>query len=199
MAIDLQNQQQGGIDVELIEEGGYPARVARIIELGKQETPWGAKHQVVFGFTIPSEKVEINGETKQRMLWAFPYNLGDGEKPKVNPDSNVAKTSAAIDPKASGWHDLIGKPCTIQVEQKENKKTKGKFHNNITNVSMPMRGMEVEEPDCDVYVFDFDNPDPEVWDKLSDWRKEQIQNAVNYEGSAVEAMVEGTNVEDNPI
>jgi hypothetical protein len=69
---------------------------------------------------------------------------------------------------------------------------------NINSVSKapkknPYTGEEfvVPEPDCDVYIFDWDNPSKEVYEKLSEFRQTQIKSAVNYEGSPVQAVLEG--------
>lgn len=165
---------------EVIEEGLYPARLARIIELGDQEDKYGVKSRVVFAFTIPSQTIEIEGEQKQRMLMTFPLNKTS------NPDSTTAKYVKALG--GATWEDIIGKPCMIEVT---NKVVNGVTRNNITNVVKPMNGLEVAEPDCDVFIFDFDNPSKEVFDKLSEFRQDQIKQAVNYQGSEVEKMLDG--------
>lgn len=182
---------------EAMEEGLYPARLARIIELGDQEDKYGVKSRVVLAFTIPSQTIEIDGEHKQRMLMTFPLNKTS------NPDATLAKYVKALG--GATWEDIINKPCMIEVT---NKLVKGVMRNNITNVVKPMHGVEVPEPDCDVFIFDFDNPSKEVYDKLSEFRQQQIQQALNYPNSAVEELVEGKSgdsveesedTEDSPI
>lgn len=165
---------------EVIEEGLYPARLARIIEIGDQEDKYGIKNRVVFAFTIPSQTIEIEGEKKQRMLMTFPMNKTS------NPDSTVAKYVKALG--GATWEDIIGKPCMIEIT---NKVVNGTPRNNITNVVKPMNGLEVAEPDCDVFIFDYDKPSMEVFEKLSEFRQDQIKQAVNYTGSKVEQMLEG--------
>lgn len=165
---------------EVIEEGLYPARLARIIEIGDQEDKYGVKNRVVFAFTVPSQTIEIDGEKKQRMLMTFPLNKTS------NPDSTVAKYVKALG--GATWEDIIGKPCMIEIT---NKVVNGTPRNNITNVVKPMNGLEVAEPDCDVFIFDYDKPNKEVFEKLSEFRQDQIKQAVNYQGSAVQVMLEG--------
>lgn len=169
---------------ELIEEGLYPARLVRIIEIGDQEDKYGVKSRVVFAFTIPSQTIEIDGEQKQRMFMTFPLNN------TANPDSTTAKYIKAFgaDLDKDAWNNMLGKPCMLEIS---NKVVNGVTRQNITNVVKPMAGVPVAEPDCDVFIFDFENPDKKVFDKLSDFRKDQIKQAVNYEGSAVEKMLDG--------
>lgn len=165
---------------ELIEEGVYPARLARIIEIGDQEDKYGVKSRVIFAFTIPSQTIEIEGEKKQRMMMTFPLNKTS------NPDSTVAKYVKALG--GATWEDIIGKPCMVEISHKT---VNGVTRMNITNVTRPMAGFEVPEPDCDVFIFDFDNPSKDVYEKLSEFRQGQIKEAVNFEGSAVQKMLDG--------
>lgn len=166
---------------DVLEEGVYPARLARIIEIGDQEDKYGVKSRVIFAFTIPSQTIEIEGEKKQRMMMTFPLNKTS------NPDSTVAKYVKALG--GATWEDIIGKPCMIEVSHKVKD---GVTRANITNVTRPMAGFEVDVPDCDVFIFDYDAPSKEVFDKLSEFRQEQIKQAVNYNGSKVQQMLEGT-------
>lgn len=170
----------GKFKEELIEEGLYPARLARIIELGDQEDKYGVKSRVVLAFTIPSQKIEIDGEQKQKMMMTFPLNQTS------NPDSTLAKYVKALG--GATWEDILGKPCMIEVTHKE---VNGDTKMNITNVVKPMAGLSVDEPDCDTFIFDFENPDKDVFNKLSEYRQGQIKDAVNYQGSPVEAMLDG--------
>lgn len=172
---------------EVIEEGLYPARLARIIEIGDQEDKYGVKSRVIFAFTIPSLSIEIDGEKKQRMLMTFPLNKTS------NPDSTTAKYVKALG--GATWEEIIGKPCMIEVT---NKVVSGITRNNITNVVKPMNGLDVPEPDCDVFIFDFDAPDKGVYAKLSEFRQDQIKQAVNYQGSLVEMMLGGTSTDQKP-
>lgn len=174
------NQKPTMPQQEVIEEGLYPARLVRIIELGDQEDKYGVKSRVVLAFTIPSQTIEIEGEKKQRMLMTFPLNQTS------NPDSTLAKYVKALG--GATWEDIIGKPCMIEVSHKV---VNGVTRMNITNVVKPMAGVEVPEPDCDVFIFDYESPSKEVFDKLSEFRQDQIKQAVNYHGSKVEEMLDG--------
>jgi len=174
-------KSSGKFTREILEEGLYPARLARIIEVGDQEDKYGVKTKVVLAFTIPSQTIEIDGVQKQRMMMTFPLNQTS------NPDATIMKYMKALG--GATWPDIHNKPCMIEVSHKT---VKGELRDNITNVVKPMAGMEVPMPDCDAYIFDFENPDRKVFDSLSDFRQGQIKQAVNYPGSAVEKMLEGT-------
>ena len=172
---------------ELIPDGTYAGRLARVIELGKHEGKWGEKCQVVMSFTIPELTVEYNGETKQRMITPFSLNFPD-EGELLNPDSTVAKYCKALNSTAQGWGDLILKPCMLDISI-EKSKSSGKEYNKINSLMRPIGGLDVPMPDCETYVFEFHNPDMEVWEKIPEYYKEQIKQALNFEGSKLASMV----------
>ena len=156
---------------DLIEEGLYGARVARIIELGDQEDRYGVKTKVVLGFAIPSETMEIDGEQKQRMMWTFPINQSS------NPDSTLMKYVKAIKADATHLNQLLDMPCMIEVEHT----SKGdKTYANISNITKPMAGVEIPTADMDIFMYEFDNGEDEIFDQLGEYRQDQIRSAVNW-------------------
>lgn len=165
-------QEKEKREYDLIDEGLYGARVARVVELGDQETPYGTKTQVVIGFTIPSVKMELEGEEKQRMMWTFPMNQTS------NPDSKLMKYIKAIKADATHMDQLINQPCMLEVTHTTKKD--GTTYANISNVTKPMAGVDIEEPDCDTYMYEFANGEDEIFDKLGEWRQGQIKAALNW-------------------
>lgn len=187
MAIDTTKKPANNFQQELIDEGLYPARLARVIELGDQEDKYGVKTKVVLAFTIPSETIEVDGEQKQRMMMTFPLNH------TTNPDATLMKYMEALN--GTTWEEVITNPVMIEIKHKV---VNGVTRMNINSVSKapkknPYTGEEfvVPEPDCDVYIFDWDNPSKEVFEKLSDFRQEQIKSAVNYQGSPLQQLLDG--------
>lgn len=171
----------------------YPARVARILELGYQEDQYGIKRKVVFGFTIPDQMITIKDDNgnevqKQKMLWTFPINLPESQ----NADAKINKYINAINGDMEGWEDLLNGACMLDVVEKEiTRNGKKQMVNNIEGITRAPRSMQVAEPDCDVFLFDFYSPDLSVWEKLSENRQEQIKKASDYQDSALQALVEG--------
>lgn len=169
MAFNPQVQDKPKYDV--IDEGLYPAKVARIIELGDQETKYGVKTQVVIGFTIPSETVEVEGEQKQKMMWTFPMNQTS------NPDSKLMKYIKAIKADATHMRELLGQGCMLEIAHTH----KGEdTYANISNVTKPMAGIEIPDPDIDMYMYEFENGEDEVFEQLSEFRQNQIKAAKNF-------------------
>lgn len=165
-------QVQEKKEFELIPEGLHAARVARVIELGIQKTPYGDKEQVVIEYLLPNETVEIDGVEKQKMKWSWPMNMTS------NPDSNLMKIVKAIKPDATSLGQLVGMPCMIEISHAEDKK--GVMRDNISNVTKPMAGIDIPEPDIDTYFYEFANGEDEIFEQLSEYRQNQIKQAVNF-------------------
>ena len=106
------------------------------------------------------------------MVWTSKFGLNQTS----NPDGTLMKYVNAIDGKVTHMEQLLGKPCMIEIKHSD-PKPDGTVYANISNVTKPMAGLAIAEPDCDVYMFEFDEPNKEVWDKLSESRQEDIKKA----------------------
>jgi len=156
---------------DVIDEGLYGAKVARIIELGDQDTKYGVKTQVVIGFTIPSATIEIDGVEKQKMMWTFPMNQTS------NPDGKLMKYIKAIKADATHMRQLIGESCMLEIAHT----VKGDdTYANISNVTKPMAGMDIEDPDIDTFMYEFENGEDEVFELIGEYRQNQVREAVNF-------------------
>lgn len=97
-----------------------------------------------------------------------------------------------LGPDTMNFADLLNQPAFLTTAHKAVSNDTGEINTycNILNVSGVPQGIEVGELDIPTFYFDYDNPDPDVWEnQMWDWIKEKIQKAENYHGSAVEAMV----------
>lgn len=170
---------------ELIDEGLYAARLVRILEIGTQTDKFGSKPKVVLGFTVPALTVNIDGVEKQKMVWTSKFGLNQ----TANPDGSLMKYVNAIDSSVTHMRDLLSKPCMIEIKHSD-PKPDGTQYANIKNVTKPMVGLAIAEPDCDVFMFEYDAPDKEIWDKLSESRQEDMKGADNADEML--AKLEGT-------
>lgn len=172
------------------EPGNIPARLVRIIEIGEHTTKFGPKDQVYLHFNLPTRIIDAPDSDyhgKQHMVRTAPLNLSSSPKAglvkdyiKVLDPSFKVEVGASLSP-------LLGKAIYLTIDNHETET--GEFCNIMNTMGMP-EGMPVGEADTTPFCFDFDNPDPDVWHKyIPDYLKEKIQKALNYKGSAVEAMV----------
>lgn len=185
-----------------IEPGGYPARVAQIIDYGFQPQPdyqgqakdpkfeIGITYELVDEFCVDEEGNVL--EDKPRWLSeSFPLNPLRSDKAKST------QRYLALDPnveKGGEFLDLITTPCTVTVVQNVGEgKNAGRVFNNVASVA-PMRPKDaakvpplVNKP----VVFSLDAPDLEVFNNLPDWIQNKIKANLNFQGSALQKLLGG--------
>jgi hypothetical protein len=192
-----------------MEPGTYPARIVQIASLGVQpQRPFKGedkppKLELLITYEMSDEfmKDEDGNDIEDKPRWVseiFPFN---------NLEVDLAKSTKrylALDPKqlhAGDWDKLIGTPCMVTIVINEGKgKNAGKFYEQVSGVSA-MREKEAKKaPDLvnPPVVFDFYNPDPEAYSLLAKWVHKKLSEAVDFGGSAVEALAEGQPVKDKP-
>jgi hypothetical protein len=124
-----------------------------------------------------------------------PRHLSEGF-PLYNLDSEKAKSTKrylALDPNKvydGDWAELINTPCMLTVVQNYNQKTQ-RTYTNITAVS-PMRGKDAARLPALVnppLVFDLDDPDMKVFEKLPKFLQEKIVSNLEFEGSKLQKLV----------
>ena len=187
MGLDISKYKAGGRDFGRAEDGLYPARLTQVIELGVQPMEdyqtgeaKDPKPRAILTFELPTETIEINGEDKPRW-YGKEYTLSSHEL------AGILKVMKALD--ASGATDLtemVGKACTVQLGTTISGKAK------IINVSPIMKGIAVPPLSKAPLVFDLDDPSLDVFKGFPDWVKEKITGALDFEGSVLCLLLEGS-------
>lgn len=191
----------GGERVEQpnIDPGTYPARVVQIIDLGLQpQRPYQGKdkppaNEIMLTYEMVDEfMVDADGnpvEDKPRWISeTMPLHGLFAEKAKST------QRYMALDPKKEFGGDfaaLIGTATNITVINNPGKD--GKVYDNIASIST-MRPRDVAScPELvnPPKVFDSSEPDMEVFNALPSWIQDKIKGNLNYEGSALQAVLEG--------
>lgn len=196
MALNAKNAPGGGMKIDPVDPGTYPAYVVQVIDLGLQPQPdyQGQKkdpaHKIMVTYEFADEflKDEDGQDQEDKPRWLSEtfalYNL----------ESEKAKSTArylAIDPtkKHDGnWPDLLGTPVFVTIVHNEKK---GKVYENIASVA-PMREKDVKRftgPVNEPKFFDLDEPDMEVFLALPKWVKELVQANLNFEGSKLQKLL----------
>ena len=177
----------GGGDWDLIPQGPYAARCVRIIEIGKQTSQKypDPKNKVVIAFTIPSQKIEIGGEQKQRMISnPFGLTISNWE------NAPLRRYADALCPQGgSSLGDMLGQAAQIYVKHTPPNKD-GKVFEKIDSVAALLPDVVVPDADVPLLWFKWNDPDIEVYAQLPEKTQERIKSAVNYPGSKVEEMVQ---------
>ena len=184
---------------EPLEGGNYLARLVQVIDLGLQaQRPFQGKekppaYQVLLTYELGTEfcKDEEGNEDPERPRWISEvlnfYSL-DNERAKST------KRIKALDPdlKYEGdFGEMVGLPCTVTIVTEQSKKDPSRTYVNVGDVTPPMKGIPVPELKNDPKVFSLDEPDLEVFNSLPDWIKDKIKNNLEFEGSKLEALLNG--------
>ena len=174
MSLNTATTAKKKTDFGRVGEGSYPARVVQIIDLGmQQQTDWQTgenktwdngdimlKPEVYITYELPTETITINDEEKPRWL-AKTYILSNHEK------AALTGAMAACGVTGTNVADMLDKPVLLTVGTTSGGKDK------ITGVAPMMKGMDVPPLSNPATVFDLDNPDMEVFEKLPNFIKER--------------------------
>lgn len=187
-----------GPKAPLLDEGGYPARLVAVIDLGLQPQQYQGEQkapkvelQTIYELSdefMPDEDGNPD-ESKPRWMWeSFPLN---------NLNSDKAKSTAryyALDPNEENggdWSKLIGAPVIVGVTKTRSRD--GNDYNNVGTTST-MRAKEASKlPDLvnDPILFDMDNPDLEVFLALPQRLQDKIKESLSFGGSKIEKLLAG--------
>lgn len=208
MAINLNNIEGGGKKFdrpEPLEAGTYPARVVQIISLGLQEQrpykgdPKPPRNDLMVVYELADEFLldEDGNEDETKPRWVR-------ERFPLHPlDSDLAistKRYTALDPDWEKKGDIlatIGTPCLVQLSRDKSNKDES-VYNNIRGVTA-MRSKDAAKAVPLVNpttVFDHTEPDQKAWDTQPKWIQDIIKVGLEYEGSSLQAFVEGTGKTD---
>jgi hypothetical protein len=192
-----------------MEAGTYPARLVQIITLGVQkqrpykgeEKPPALELMLTYEFLDEFMKDEDGNDIDDKPRWlseTFAFHNLDAELAKST------KRYYALDPNGEhdgDWSELISAPCMVTVTQSEGKgKNAGKIYENVASVSA-MRPKEAAKAPALINppkVFDFYNPDMEVFEKLPEWLQTKMKEAVDFDGSALEEALERAALDGKP-
>ena len=182
---------------EPMEPGTYGARLVQILILGVQPQrefkgeakPPKLEIMLTYEFNDEFMKDEDGEDILDKPRWlseTMPFNNLAAELAKST------KRYYAFDAKGEydgDWSQLIGAPCMVTVVVDEGKgKNAGKKYENVAAVTA-MRPKEAAKAPALVNpskLFDFYNPDMEVFNKLPQWLQDKMKNAVDFGGSALE-------------
>ena len=184
MPLNAKNAEtEAGKPIPLIDDGTYAARAVRVVDLGVQRNPFDSEkkaNEIIVTFELLDEyMVGEDGQPnleQPRVLSEFIKLYRGADRGK-----NV-EFLHALDPASTydgNWDAMVTAqiPCLLNVIKKP-AKGNGKESNKIESVSPPMKGQEFRSAVVEGYVFDLENPDREVWEKLGDWVKEKVSERV---------------------
>lgn len=162
------------MDAPLLENGGYPARLLRIVDLGEQpgsqQYPNPAYKMALVFECLDEFMRDEEGKELEDQPRIFDYEVSYNLDGYMSEKSSIHKVMKALDGFGVGMHTLLGKPCTISLTQQTGKKDPSKSYNKITGVTA-MRAKDAERYgplQLESYIFNLDaSATKEQFDKLS--------------------------------
>ena len=164
-----------------MEGGVYMAVCVTVADLGDQysEKFKNTQRKVVFSFDIPSETVEMDGETRTRQLskrCTFSVSKRGTLNKMLNAwlNANMSEQDLA----ELDLFDFAGKACQIRVTVSEDG-----AHNNVEDVMALPKGMPAPMTDTHIITYDIDEDgfSGEKWEALPGWMRDTIEKSEQYQ------------------
>lgn len=164
-----------------MEGGVYMAVCVTVADLGDQysEKFKNTQRKVVFSFDIPSETVEMDGETMPRQLskrCTFSVSKRGTLNKMLNAwlNTNMSEQDLA----ELDLFDFAGKACQIRVTVSEDG-----AHNNVEDVMALPKGMPAPMTDTQIITYDIDEDgfSGEKWEALPGWMRDTIEKSEQYQ------------------
>lgn len=175
--------------------GNYMAVVVGLIDVGEQYSDRFKNYtdKLIIIFEIPSETVEVDGEQNPR--W-----LSKDFSATLNEKSNLYKTlvsflgrdltESELSEDGTGFDltSLVGQGCilTVTLDTKED----GDQKNSIKQIGGLPAGIPAPHTESDLLIFDIDNRDESVFEKLPEWIQERIKKSTQYQADLPDKPLE---------
>lgn len=187
---------------EVLEAGGYPARLVQVVDLGLQKQVY--REQVKKPARMIYTTYELNDEfmkdeegedVEDKPRWLSEqfalYSL------EVDRATSTSRYNA-LDPTNEfdgDWEQVISAPVTLSIAKY--KKQNGEWGNKIDG-SSPMRKKDaarMEGLKNDPVVWALEDPSVEVFTKFPNWLQEKIVSNLEFKGSVLQERLDEAGVE----
>lgn len=184
-----------GMEKSLLDEGVYPAVCTKIIDLGIQynDTFNKSNQQVKIFWDIPSETVEINGETVNRQV-SKEYTMSLNEKSNLRKSLQSWRGKAFTTEECQGFdlHCILGQSCQLQIIHKTSER--GTYAAVDSIMALPKGTPQIKAESTS--YFDMDDPESySVFYDLPKFVQEKIALAENFEETGLELSMKGNPAE----
>ncbi len=179
----------GGKDFKKVPPGCHFAICNMIVDLGIQQTEFKgqakSQHKVYIRWEIPDERTEWEKDGKKM---EGPCSIGATYTLSLSEKANLRKVLenwrgqpfTAAELKGFDITTIAGKCCQLMVQHD----TRGdKTYANVTGVMGISKDQRERarnaKSEVGVLVYELDNPDPDVYERLPNWIKEKLQQRVS--------------------
>jgi len=186
----------------LLEAGPYEGRVLGLVELGKRANTYEpekpARNMIRIMFEIPDQTYETTNEKGEAVqsTYVFKRDVTASTHEKAFLTKLIKSTNPGMDVK-KGFKvtDVVGQPVALVIEKSSFNNQQGETieYNKAADISpINKKLLPLEESNRETMVFDFDEPCAETFAKMPEFLKEELKKALNYPGSAVQKLENGT-------
>lgn len=170
-----------------LEAGSYFATTIGIIDIGEQFVKYEKEKQgkyvdkILAVFEIAGECVEADGELKPRWLSKEFTNYINKRSALYGSIPAWLGRELTEQELEDGFDvsQLLGKACTVEVRLSAD----GEY-NNIKSIGGIPKGVPVPEAQSETMLFDIDEPDTEVLEKLPEWIQNKIKKSTQWQQNA---------------
>ena len=170
----------GDTDFELPPTGFHEASCIWVIDLGRQTTPWGPKHQIFINWELPRQVIEFEKDgqvVRAPMTIGQFYTLSLFKKAPLRKDLEGWRGQPFTEKELQGFDvtKVLGKACSILVEHETKKNGDEKA---VVRAVSKFNGKELPRLHHELIVVDDQHPDTS---KLPEWFQEKIATQVRDE------------------
>lgn len=195
--------KDGGSEYPKPKVAAQEGRILRVIDRGirKPKNPkFKPRRQLQITVELSEDKIVIEEDGKKvekPMVASLFVNVaGKGQGGKHSKFTQLVSDILDVgDNDPFTLEDFLGKAVGVKLGKDDD----GTLNGFIDTLSPLSKRVQDTVPPlvADSYAFDFTDPDPSVLkDKLSETMQNKLKEALNYPGSAVQTILEGTHPED---
>lgn len=169
----------GGAGFDPVPEGTHVARCVSVVDLGVQESQWGAKERIYIGWEVPAVRVEWTDQDGKDH--EGPALIGASFTNSIHEKSILGqlltswrgKQFTEDERKGFDLFSILGVPCMISVMHKE---SNGKTYANVNAVMRLPQGTECPQVETDVVGYSpMDESTAGNLKKLPNWLQEKVR------------------------
>ena len=169
-------------------EGNHTARLLGITDLGHQPGfIWMGKDiPSAWKYELTYELVNTEMEDGRPFVISEEIKQNFSENPKTKKRSNLMARARSLMGQdymkvESDVSVMLGQPCSVTVEHNENGYAQIKGQAAVGSLAVELMRIGVKELQNTSYVFDMNDPDMDLWESFSDFRKGKIRSALNFD------------------
>ncbi len=188
--MSLKAKRKPANNIPPVDGGTYMAVCIGVIDLGEQYRQFEKQKQgryvneCMFIFEIPSERVQVDGEDKPRWLSTKRLTVSLHERSALYQMLTSWRgrplSDAELDPTGDGFDlsQMLGAGAMLSVSVVE--RDDGSRHNKIEAVTGFPKGIEVPKVESEPLLFDADEPDMDMLEKMPEWIQDIIRKSTQF-------------------